>query len=368
MKSPPTEPDHFISKAYLEALLAPLSGANHAPLTVEQSASMELLLQSGTQELRATVRRKTSGLESGEGLILETVAGLAVSLGSGANQAAKGSDLGDLVVVVAGKAAAVHTHAISDVTDLQTALNAKAALAHGHIIGDITGLQLALDGKAAVDHVHGIGGIDGLSDALNAKAGISSTWEISQVNGLQPALDLKSNFGHTHVFDDVPGLSDALTGKAAVVHAHDAATQELAGFMSAADKVKLDEISGNEHWRESVSVFSNLPVNTDPIGTVRLVRGEHIAYECVATVGQRAEQWKQMGGSVRKFSAWVGDGITTVIDTVHSLGTKEITFSYRDLATDEFLLVQGFALTENIVRLVFGEAPPMSGGKLVVMG
>lgn len=66
-----------------------------------------------------------------------------------------------------GKAASVHSHAISDVTSLQTSLDAKAdssavttALSgkadtvHSHAISDVTNLQASLDAKAAVSHTH----------------------------------------------------------------------------------------------------------------------------------------------------------------------------------------------------------------------
>lgn len=47
-----------------------------------------------TEFLRADVRRKTTGLTGGEGLIVETPQGLVVSLGTGPNQAAPGDQLG----------------------------------------------------------------------------------------------------------------------------------------------------------------------------------------------------------------------------------------------------------------------------------
>ena len=44
-----------------------------------------------------------------------------------------------------GKAASVHTHAISDVTDLQTTLDGKATAEHTHEIDDINGLSEQLE-------------------------------------------------------------------------------------------------------------------------------------------------------------------------------------------------------------------------------
>jgi hypothetical protein len=92
-----------------------------------------------------------------------------------------------------------HTQAISTVTGLQTALDAKAAAVHAHAIADTTGLQAALDGKAASTHAHAIA--------------------------------------------DTTGLQAALDAKAASVHTHNEATGAAAGFMSAADKGKLDGVA-----------------------------------------------------------------------------------------------------------------------------
>jgi hypothetical protein len=92
-----------------------------------------------------------------------------------------------------------HTQAISTVTGLQSALDAKAAAVHAHTVADTTGLQAALDAKAASIHGHAIA--------------------------------------------DTTGLQTALDAKAAAVHAHNEATAGAAGFMSAADKGKLDGVA-----------------------------------------------------------------------------------------------------------------------------
>lgn len=47
--------------------------------------------------------------------------------------------------VIDGKAAAVHTHAISDVTNLQALLDMKAGASHGHAISDIINLTATLN-------------------------------------------------------------------------------------------------------------------------------------------------------------------------------------------------------------------------------
>lgn len=62
---------------------------------------------------------------------------------------------------------------------------------------------------------------------------------------LKGQIDAKANTVHTHEVADVTGLSDKLAeidNKAQLDHVHDDATDSASGFMSAADKKKLDGI------------------------------------------------------------------------------------------------------------------------------
>lgn len=58
---------------------------------------------------------------------------------------------------------------------------------------------------------------------------------------------------HTHALQDVTGLVDALAGKAPTDHQHDEATTVAAGFLSAADKAKLDGIEAGATADQSAS-------------------------------------------------------------------------------------------------------------------
>ena len=62
-------------------------------------------------------------------------------------------------------------------------------------------------------------------------------------NQLQEGLNTKAPLSHSHTTAQVTGLDTALAGKAATGHTHAAATDAAAGFMSAADKEKLDGIA-----------------------------------------------------------------------------------------------------------------------------
>lgn len=60
---------------------------------------------------------------------------------------------------------------------------------------------------------------------------------------LTTALNGKANTTHTHTQDQITGLKDALAGKASTSHSHSVASGSASGFMSAADKQKLDGIA-----------------------------------------------------------------------------------------------------------------------------
>jgi Phage tail repeat like len=202
---------------------------------------------------------------------------------------------------------------ISEIWGLQPELDNKARLEHGHHIRSIDGLKEGLDGKADENHDHPIatdeapgfmstadrikldglsnggGGeifissVDGLSDALNGKAPSSHTHAIAQVAGLQTALDSKVSVGavtdlltglqtaidgkaaagHTHAIGAVTGLQTALDGKAATGHAHSTATTSADGFMSAADKAKLDSLSSSGGGASTIAQVTGLQTALD---------------------------------------------------------------------------------------------------------
>jgi hypothetical protein len=92
--------------------------------------------------------------------------------------------------------------------------------AHTHATADVTGLDSALAGKAASVHTH--------------------VWA--------DITDKPTTFApsaHTHAIADITNLQTTLNGKANTSHIHSEATSSTDGFMSAADKSKLDTIAPN---------------------------------------------------------------------------------------------------------------------------
>ena len=229
-----------------------------------------------------------------------------------------------------GKAATVHTHAISDVTSLQTSLDGKAATVHTHAISDVTGLQTSLDGKAATVHTHAISDVTGLQTALDGKAATSHTHTASQISdattagrtlltaadaaaqktalslsksdvGLanvdntsdaskpvstatQTALDGKAASSHTHAIADVTGLQTALDGKAASAHTHNASDINAGTLLGAnggtgvANTGKTITIGGNlttsGAFTTTLTVTANTSITLPTTGTLAIVSGD----------------------------------------------------------------------------------------------
>jgi hypothetical protein len=168
-----------IRRAELMAELEKIVPLWHAPVTVAQTASLELLLAPGTQILSGRVRRKLAGLTPTEGALLETEGGLVVRLGTTANSAAPGTAIAGLQAAIASKAEASHGHAVADVAGLQEALDGKAQALHTHAMTEVTGLPMALAGKASTGHTHG--------NATPAGAGFMSATDKTRLDALAEA-------------------------------------------------------------------------------------------------------------------------------------------------------------------------------------
>lgn len=205
----------------------------------------------------------------------------------------------------------------ADVATLFASLADKAALGHGHAIGDITGLATALAGLSPTTHNHALAtlsdtsGLAGVPDGYILRK-LAGTWQgvsptalaaahthaIADITNLQAALDERLTAASlsgatakgTPVDADTLPLSDSAasgalkrlswanikatlkayfdTLYAAVGHTHSAATSSLAGFMSAADKQKLDGLSGGKYAKH---IFLSSGTWTKPAGLTKVV-------------------------------------------------------------------------------------------------
>lgn len=144
-----------------------------------------------------------------------------------------------------GKADSVHKHEMTDVTGLDTALSGKADSVHTHAVTDVTGLRDELDGKSAVGHTHTVSEITDFPESMPASDVYS--WAKSETKPTYTATEV---------------------GAAEASHIHTDATTSVAGFMSAADKAKLD---GIEEGATKLEINSTLELKEGKLGVVRPV-------------------------------------------------------------------------------------------------
>jgi hypothetical protein len=142
-------------------------------------------------------------------------------------------------------------------TTFSVTTNTFAAAAHSHAIRDITDLQTALDGKqvagsyAASSHTHDDRYLK-LTDTGSFFDRIidSAPGTLDTLNELAAAIGDDANFSAS--------LARVIAGKADSGHTHSDATTSAAGFMSAADKTKLDGVASNAN-------NYSLPTATDSV-------------------------------------------------------------------------------------------------------
>lgn len=144
------------------------------------------------------------------------------SAGGGGPHTHDQSDIDDLTVDLAGKAASVHAHAQGDVTGLVSSLAGKADTAHGHAQSDVAGLVSALAGKSDTGHTHAQSAVTNLVSDLAGKAASVHSHPQSEVTNLVTDLAGKAASVHSHAQADVTNLVTDLAGKAALSHAHNA--------------------------------------------------------------------------------------------------------------------------------------------------
>jgi hypothetical protein len=69
---------------------------------------------------------------------------------------------------------------------------------------------------------------------------------------------------------------------------------------------------------------------------------------------------------VRKYAQSIGDGSTTAIAVTHSLGTKDITYSIREVSTDAFVDVDCVATSTTVATFTFPTAPASNAYRVVI--
>lgn len=70
----------------------------------------------------------------------------------------------------------------------------------------------------------------------------------------------------------------------------------------------------------------------------------------------------------RRFSQQIGNGSSTSIAVTHSLGTKDITWSIRDTATDAFVVADVVATSTTVATFTFAVAPSTNAYSVTITG
>jgi hypothetical protein len=141
------------------------------------------------------------------------------------------SDVTGLTDALAGKASTTHSHAWNDITSKPTTFPPST---HSHAYADITDKPSTF---APAAHTHLWADI---SDKPTTFAPATHTHDYTTLTNI-PATFAPS--AHTHAYSSLSGIPTEFTPAA---HTHAAATTSVAGFMSTADKTKLDQaVSAN---------------------------------------------------------------------------------------------------------------------------
>lgn len=182
-----------------------------------------------------------------------------------------------------GKAATVHTHALTDVVGLQTALTGKASTTHTHTASSITDFNSAVVAASPVTSVNGqtgaitVSGFSGSWNDLTNKPALFSgayadlTGKPALFSGAYADLTGKPTLfdgsyttltnvpatftpaSHQHAVGDVTGLQTALDGKAALSHTHSALT-DITGLAAIATSGSASDLGAG------TVPFARLPV------------------------------------------------------------------------------------------------------------
>ncbi|MET7253472.1 hypothetical protein [Dyadobacter fermentans] len=126
---------------------------------------------------------------------------------------------------------------------------------------------------------------------------------------------------HTHNIADTTGLQAALDGKSDTSHTHATATITVAGFMSAADKSKLDGLSNYTHPSSGVTPGTYRSVTVDAMGHV--------------TAGTNPTTLLGYGITQKYVSLDPADGFATPVQSSYDLNTAALTaYGYATTATN----------------------------------
>lgn len=245
------------------------------------------------------------------------------------------TQLDNLSSSVAGKANSSHSHTITaSATDddvvVLTGTNGtnKVSYSASHANSGVTAGTYKSVTVNAKGHVTGGTNPNSLS-GYGITDAYTKTQVDSTVSNLEDAIAGKSATGHGHAISDVTNLQSTLDSKAASGHTHSAATTSAAGFMSAADKTKLNGIATGANKY-------TLPVaNSSSIGGVK--SGTDISVDSSGNVSVNNDSHTHSASTITSVNASVITGV---------LSSSQLP-SYVDDVIEGYLSSSKFYKTKN---------------------
>ena len=122
-----------------------------------------------------------------------------------------------------------------------------------YVDGVTSNIQTQLNGKAASSHTHAVSQITGLT---------ASRALVSDASG-HPAVSTVTSTELGYLDGVTSAIQTQLNGKAASSHTHSAATTSANGFMSSADKVKLNGIEAGATQNDDIIIKTESPLNNE---------------------------------------------------------------------------------------------------------
>ena len=349
--APSSDATAAVRNTEFNAAIDPLEAASHAAAALLNTDGSIAVATAG-QNFTLAVILFTAGLAAGQGQIgVSAGNGLYVLLGTGANVAAAGNHAhADATDSTDGFMAAADKTKLDGIAAGATALalagsGTAATAAHSdHIHPEVTeetdGFMIAAD-KAKLDALPIAADLDTntvatVAAALENSDSVTFTFVSGALKfGVLLSTDLSAGEGAIGL-DAENGLYVVLgTGAnqaAAGNHTHPIATESVAGFLSAADKTKLDTLTST-YWRDPVATTSALPLNTDPVGTCRLVTGSNAVYRCISNVGLLADQWRAFIYSLNGLTVTATTGTLTIANLKTLTVSNTLTFVGTDGST-----------------------------------
>lgn len=308
--APDSDPTSLVRNQEFSEAIDPLQAAVHAAAAVLNQDWSITVTVNGQQFTLALNVVTSANVAAGQGLLGVGQNGVYVVLGTGANQAAAGNHTHpDATEQTDGFMAAADKQKLDGIEDGATAIElagsgtADTAAHSDHTHPDATeetdGFMAAAD-KAKLDALPTADEItanvvSAVAAALQDTATVAHLFTGGMISfNVVLATTLASGEGLIVnaqagglAVSVGPGANQAAAGN----HTHPDATESQPGFMSAADKEKLDTLTST-YWRDPVPDAGDLPLNTDPVGAIRLVTAENTIYECISQTGLLSDQWE----------------------------------------------------------------------------